>query len=260
MSLSSENETMLRHIFLSIILWFSLVGHVSAQEPNWSDYAQLLKRYVSIGVRHETHLAQVDYRAIRADALWPRVVELIEDYPLERLTSREERLSFYINAYNILAIKMVVDHWPLESIKDVGGFFTPVWKIGVGHLGGREVTLDEIEHRILRPMGEPRIHLAIVCASVSCPDLRAEPYTAATLAQQLDEQSRRFLNNTAKGLRVEDGVIRVSKIFDWFEDDFSELGGVELFLRRHRAGLPPGLPWRADIPYDWRLNSTESES
>jgi len=251
---------MLRHLVLSLILWFSLLGHVLAQEPDWSDYAQLLKRHVSQGMRYDTRLAQVDYRAIRTDPLWPRVVDLIQGYPLERLASREERLSFYINAYNILAIKMVVDHWPLESIKDAGGLFTPVWKVAVGRLEGREVTLDEIEHRILRPMGEPRIHLAIVCASMSCPDLRAEPFTSVRLDGQLDEQSRRFLNNPAKGLRVEDGVIRVSKIFDWFEDDFSKVGGVDSFLRRYRADLPPELPWRADIPYDWRLNSTESDS
>jgi len=251
---------MLRHLVLSITLWFSLPGHVSAQEPDWSEYVQLLKRHVSEGVRHETRLAQVDYRAIHTDPLWPRVVKLIQGYPLERLASREEQLSFYINAYNVLAIKMVVDHWPLESIKDAGGFFTSVWKLPVGRLGGRAVTLDEIEHRILRPMGEPRIHLAIVCASVSCPDLRDEPYVAARLDAQLDDQSRRFLDNPAKGLRVEDGVIRVSRIFDWFEDDFSRLGGVESFLRRYRADLPSELPWRADIPYDWRLNSTESGS
>ena len=242
-------------LLLIVVLMFAFVGITVAAEPDWSDYERLLKAHVTQGVSDGVPLAQVDYPAIRISPLWPKVVNLIEQYPVEHLANRDERLSFYINAYNILAIKMVIDHWPVESIKDAGSLFSPVWKKTVGHIGGNAVTLDEIEHRILRPMGEPRIHFAIVCASVSCPDLLDEPYMAPKLDQQLDDQTRHFLNNSAKGLRVDGNRLRVSKIFDWFEKDFEQAGGIEPFVRRYRDDLPKGLSLRTNIPYDWNLNS-----
>ncbi len=159
-------------------------------------------------------------------------------------------------SYNILALKKVVDHWPADSIKDSGSLFTPVWDKPVGSLGGKTVTLGDVEHKILRPMSEPRIHLAIVCASVSCPDLRNEPYTAAKLNDQLDDQAKQFLTNKGKGLNIEKKTIRISKIFDWFEEDFDISGGVRAFITRYREDLP-ALSIKANIPYDWAVNGIE---
>ena len=241
-------------IFITVLS--SVFATADAAEPDWGDFAQLLNRHVSYDSPFGIELAQVDYPRIKTDPLYNKVITLIADYPVSRLSSREERLSFYINAYNILAIKMVIDHWPINSIKDAGGFFTSVWKMPVGVIDGKTVTLDEIEHKILRPMGEPRIHMAIVCASVSCPDLRPEPYTADQLHAQLDDQIQRFLNNQGKGLRIEAGVIMVSKIFDWFEEDFSQYGNVAGFIRRYRSDLPAKLSIKPDIDYNWSLNYT----
>lgn len=103
-------------------------------------------------------------------------------------------------------------------------------------------------------MGEPRIHLAIVCASVSCPDLRNEPYTATTLNKQLDEQANAFLRNDKKGLHIAKDEILVSKIFKWFKKDFEKVGGVEAFTRGYRADLPVAYEIDADIDYDWSVN------
>ncbi len=105
-------------------------------------------------------------------------------------------------------------------------------------------------------MGEPRIHLAIVCASVSCPDLRNEPYTAVKLESQLDDQVQQFLNNQGKGLKIENKVIRLSKIFDWFEEDFDGNGGIAGFIKKYRPDLPE-LRIKANIPYDWSVNGVE---
>lgn len=217
-----------------------------AAEPDWGDYARLLERHV----REDGAANRVDYAALRHELVFERVVEQLAAFPPERLASREERLAFYVNAYNILAIKVVLDHWPLQSIRDAGSLLRPVWRRPAGVVGGRTVTLDEIEHGLLRALGEPRIHIAIVCASMSCPDLRREPYTAA----QLDDQVRRFLNHTVKGLRVEDGRIRTSRISGWFAPDFEPAGGVEAFVRRYRTDLPAGHPLHTDLPYDWSLN------
>ncbi|WAK03319.1 DUF547 domain-containing protein [Methylobacter sp. YRD-M1] len=226
-----------------------------AQEPDWTSYQTVLK-HVKPGSKNNVSLMLVDYSAIKNNDSLDKAYRDLAAFKLERLTSREEKLAFYINAYNILAMKIVADHWPTESIKDIGSLFSPVWDKPAGELGGKTVTLGEVEHSILRPMGEPRIHLAIVCASVSCPDLRNEPYLAARLDEQLAEQTRRFLNNTGKGLRVEENTMHVSKIFDWFEDDFKSQGGISAFIKRYKAGLPE-LILKTNLPYDWAVNGTQ---
>ena len=103
-------------------------------------------------------------------------------------------------------------------------------------------------------MGEPRIHLAIVCASVSCPDLKNQPYTAAILNKQLDEQAHTFLRNDKKGLYIENDEIMVSRIFKWFKHDFDKVGGVDVFIRGYRPDLPVDYAITAGIVYDWSVN------
>ncbi|MEX0619457.1 MAG: DUF547 domain-containing protein [Pseudohongiellaceae bacterium] len=224
-----------------------------AEPPDWAAYNELLQRHLSPaeedGIRH----ARVNYSAMQNDPLYAEVLSLLEQQSLDELATNEQRLAFYINAYNILAIKMVVDHQPLQSIRDAGSWFSPVWKKPIGTLGGEAVNLDYIEHEVLRRMDEPRIHFAIVCASLSCPDLRGEAFTADPIDKQLDEQTREFLANPDKGLRLERGSVRVSRIFDWFSDDFEDSGGVGTFIRQHHQ-IPPDLPIRADLPYNWKLN------
>jgi len=186
----------------------------------------------------------------------PRYLQLVSQFETATpaaLVNQQERLAFYINAYNVYAIKMVIDNMPLNSIRDAGSLFTQVWKKPVGTIAGEPITLDQIEHAILRSMGEPRIHFAIVCASLSCPNLRQEAYRAQILEQQLDDQVKIFLNDDSKGLVLEGQRLRLSQIFDWFEEDFDPLGGVEAFVRGYRE-LPQQVNWRANLPYNWDLN------
>ncbi len=238
-----------------MLIGLMIFSQVSAQQPDWTDYEQVLSHLKS-GKKHDIDLILVDYPSIRAEGSLQRAYETIANFDTTQLKTQQEKLAFYINAYNILALKMVADHWPLESIKDVGSLFRSVWKQPAGQLSGRAITLGELEHQILRPMGEPRIHLAIVCASVSCPDLRREPYRPEILAQQLDDQAVRFLHNAGKGLRIEDHVIRISKIFDWFEEDFDKSGGVSVFIHHYRPDLA-AYPIKANLPYDWSVNSLQ---
>ncbi|MBF0283911.1 MAG: DUF547 domain-containing protein [Magnetococcales bacterium] len=223
-----------------------------AEEPDWTPYAQLLQQNLSRHTAQGIELAWVNYSALKLDGRFSQLVENLAAFDPAKLNGSSEKLAFYINAYNILALKMVLDHWPVASIKEVGNFLVPVWKKEAGRLGGRTVTLDELEHQILRPMGEPRLHLAIVCASLSCPDLRHEPYTAAQLERQLDDQALTFLRNPAKGLTLEGDKVRVSRIFSWFEEDFK--GGVAPFLQRYRTDLPASFSPAADLPYNWSVN------
>jgi len=243
-----------KHGGLSVLIMLcTLAFNASAlATPDWSLYNTLLNQYVVQSEKDGTHYNGLDYSTLGKDPRFTEMLNILQSYPIETLTESSQRIAFYINAYNIFAIKMVVDHYPLESIRDVGSFLRPVWNRRAGTLGGDDVTLDQIEHDILRKLGEPRIHFAIVCASVSCPDLRAQAFESELLSEQLDEQVSGFLRNAQKGLEVDKGLIRVSKIFDWFEEDF-EPAGAEAFIRRYRD-LPANTRVRANLDYDWSLN------
>jgi len=228
-------------------------------------YAGLLARHTQ--TVSDAAGTRVDYAALRADPAWRRLVASLAAAEPGALSARDERLAFWINAYNVLAIDWLVREGPVESIRDLGSLLRPVWKKKAGEIGGRDVTLDEIEHRILRPLAEPRIHMAIVCASTSCPSLRREPFRAADLEPQLDEQARAFLADPRKGLALDRTarVARISKIFDWFAGDFDASGGVRAFLAHHAP--EPERAWLAEqgprlalryLEYDWRLNGTGS--
>ncbi len=177
----------------------------------------------------------------------------------------DARLAFWINAYNILTLDLVRRNHPVVSIKDIGSFFSPVWKTELGTIEGNAITLDEIEHEILRPEGDPRIHGAIVCASKSCPPLLRRPFRPETLDADLDFAMRAWLKNPAKGVAIDRAAkeVRVSKIFQWFEADFEAKGGVRATIARYVSPADatwlrgPGrlAPFRY-FEYDWSLNGT----
>jgi len=138
-------------------------------------YHRLLARHVAPGVIDGISSTLVDYGALRAD---PDYARALDDFAAADPAhmSRAERFAFRINAYNLTAIRTVVDRYPMQSIKDGGNLLFPIWKKKVATVAGTQRSLDGVEHGILRPeFGDPRVHFAIVCASLSCPDLRAEP-------------------------------------------------------------------------------------
>ncbi|NBB73438.1 MAG: DUF547 domain-containing protein [Bacteroidetes bacterium] len=221
----------------------------------------------------QTHVdaaGMVDYAALQAnhdDALAPYLQQLAETDPAN--LSEEARLAFWINAYNALTLKLIVDHYPVERIKDItpaGGPSIPKlnapWHVEVGEVGGQMRTLDEIEHEIIRErFDEPRIHFALVCAAVSCPRLRREAFTGARLDAQLDDQARRFLRTRAKNqIPAGDDAIRLSRIFKWFEEDFGEnTDDVQRYLAPYFEGAVQAKLQAAAydvgyLDYDWTLN------
>lgn len=222
-------------------------------------YAELLERH-TIAV-DDIASTRVDYAALRTNGDWTRLVESLKTSDPQRLATREERLAFWINAYNILAIDLVRRNHPVDSIRSIGSLFSPVWKRPAGEIGGRVHTLDEIEHEILRPMGEPRVHGAIVCASLSCPPLRREPYRARALVAQLEDNVERWLADPRKGARIDRSTrtLELSPILDWFAEDFE--AGVVPFVASHLA--PADAAWIRSqgeglrlryFDYDWSLN------
>ncbi|MEM1096648.1 MAG: DUF547 domain-containing protein [Bacteroidota bacterium] len=214
----------------------------------------------------------VDYAALQAsDALVPYLRRLATTDPSSLDDS--DRLAFWLNTYNALTLKLIVDHYPTKSIlrlSPVGirglPFLIPKvntpFKVDVGEVGGEVVTLDHVEHGIIRErFDEPRIHFALVCAALSCPPLRREAYVGDRLDAQLDDQARTFLANPDRNVvEPEEGVIRVSKIFKWFEEDF---GGSDKTLQQFlapyydgdiRAQLEAGAYDVKHMDYKWSLN------
>ena len=237
-----------------IVLFFAPVI-TSAIEPPMDLYQKILAQYVKTETHDGVTLNWVNYSSLKNDTDFTQLVNQIAEFSPEQLDGAQEQMAFYINAYNILALKTVADHWPVKSIKDIGSFLKPVWKKEAGNIGGKQFSLDEIEHEVLRPMGDPRIHMAIVCASVSCPDLRTEPYTANKLNEQLNDQADNFLSNPQKGLNVKGNEAKTSKIFDWFADDFIKANGsVRDFIKQYSDISEDITLTRGGLPYNWSVN------
>ena len=246
---------LLKTAVIAALLGVALPAHAPAYAGEDDAYARLLKAHVRPGVVSGIKLALVDYRAVKADPAYAQALNALAESRPDALTSDAERIAFWVNAYNLAAIKAVLDQYPTKSIKDGGSLLSPIWKKKVATVGGTPYSLDDIEHGILRKaFKEPRVHFAIVCASLSCPDLRAEPYDAARLDAQLDQQAAAFLSNATKGLKpgADGKSARASSIFKWFAGDFGlgrrgglhprqvEPGGRRPARRAHRLG--PVLP------------------
>lgn len=173
----------------------------------------------------------------------------------------DKRLATLINAYNAWTLKLIIDHYPVDSIKDIGSFFISPWQKDIVPWLGKTIDLDEIEHEIIRKnYQEPRIHFALVCASKGCPPLKKEPYKGETLDAQLEESKKNFLLNSAKNthkLKGDELTLKVSSIFKWFPEDF---GGKDKLKEYLVEGM--GIQERAKgkkieleyLDYDWDLN------
>jgi hypothetical protein len=180
--------------------------------------------------------------------------------------TRSQQLAFWLNAYNAFTVRLVLDEWPLASIRDVGWLPNAAFRrrfIPMPALRGGTISLDAIEHDVVRPgFHEPRVHFALVCAAKSCPVLRREAYRAADLDAQLDDQGTSFLRDPARNrFDVASATLELSAIFDWYRQDF-EAGGRSLadfvvpFLDGPTAAAVRSSP-RVSIvflPYDWSLN------
>lgn len=186
---------------------------------------------------------------------------------------KAQQMAFLINAYNGFTVELILTRWPkLESIKDLGSLLLSPWKPKWVPLLGGKVSLDDIEHGMLRQRGrydDPRVHFAVNCASIGCPALREEAFDAARLDAQLDEQALRFLSDrTRNRYDTASGRLQVSKIFDWFGEDF-RLGhrgiiSLPVFLARYadmladapadRERVRAGKAEIGFLDYDWKLN------
>jgi Protein of unknown function, DUF547 len=206
------------------------------------DFDVLLKKHVSA-------TGKVNYKGFKEDkaALENYITWLSENTPTAQ-TSKNEKLAYWINAYNALTIKLILDNYPLPKITNLDGGKT--WDVKRFTLGGKKYSLNDIENTIIRPMGEPRIHFALNCAAKSCPPLFNEVFTAEKLNAQLEARTRKFVNNLEAN-NLKGNEIKISNIFNWYGKDFDN---VLNFINKYAA-----VKVKSDVKigfgeYDWRLN------
>ncbi len=261
-------------IFMCVFIMLSFSAPVIAAGFDYSRYEELLKRYTKPGVSIDgIRVTAVDYASLAKEkgkqgSDYGSLLKTVESFNPENLDSREEKIAFWINVYNIGAIKTIIEYYPVDSIrsKKIKWTGTP-WDRKAITVGGKEYSLGQIENDILlRTFKDLKIHFGINCASVSCVNLRQEPYRGAALTKQLEEQAREFLGDQQKGLRIDrqKKVIYLSQIFKFDKKDFDERGGGAIhfilpFLRVEDQEFVKKDKIKVDyLNYDWKLNDIKN--
>ena len=239
-------------------------------------WSVLLRRHVR--QQPGGHATRLHYAGMAADrAELRRYLAALSAVPMRDFSAwpKAERQAFLLNAYNAFTVELVLGRYPgLASIRDLGSLFSTPWKRRWIPLLEAEVSLDDIEHAMLRQRGaydDPRVHFAANCASVGCPALREEAYAAATLDAQLDDQARRFMSDRSRNRwNAAKERLELSKIFDWYGEDFRlghrGIASLPAFAARHadvladdasaRERIRGGKVAIAFLDYDWALNDT----
>ncbi|MCB0633939.1 MAG: DUF547 domain-containing protein [Lewinella sp.] len=210
--------------------------------------------------QHVSEAGWVDYQGfIRDSSKFKDYLQLLsQNYPNDRNWSKNEQIAYWINAYNAFTIKLIMDHYPVASIKDIKNgipFVNTVWDIKFINIEGAEYDLNNIEHGILRPKyQEPRIHFAVNCASISCPKLQRFAYTGTKLDEQLDKAARDFINDSAKN-KLSPDKVQLSKILNWYWGDFKDQYDSRIELINKYAESKVNTDAEVEfLEYDWGLN------
>lgn len=239
------------HLFFIVALLATIpFFHLSAQKPteegpiiSHRQWGELLEQYVDEN-------GNVNYASFRKN------VHSLDDY-LEYLASIEpkedwpkaEILSFYINLYNAATVRLILQHYPVASIRNINQPWARKWI----RLGEKELSLNDIEHKILRKMDEPRIHFAINCASASCPKLLAVAFEAQSLEEQLEKVSREFVNDPARNEIAPDNV-SLSALFKWYKKDFTKEDSLLEYISQFTNQTISAKAKVNYLKYDWTLN------
>lgn len=231
--------------YILIVLLAVLAVSLPTKAQNLNDHA-----YNKLLQKHVNNHGEVNYQAIKTDPqLLLASLEGFTKTQANKSWSQEERLAYWINAYNAFTIKLIIDHYPIKSIKDIKN----PWDQEFIPIGKQLMSLNQIEHDILRKMKEPRIHFAIVCASKSCPKLLNEAYTPSKLDLQLTLATEEFLSDETKN-NLSEETIKLSKIFKWFSEDFTTNGSLIDFLNLYAPIEISQKAKKSYMDYNWDLN------
>jgi hypothetical protein len=244
---------------------------IAAPAGSDSAFDDLLDRYVIPGSDGINRVDYARWQAHLADRT--ALAEYLAALALKRPSTmaRNEAFAFWANLYNAATLKIIIDNYPVRSIRDIkskSGLFDVKallgpWRTRIATVEGRPVSLDDIEHEIMRPtFKDPRIHYAVNCAAIGCPNLGPRAFRAETLEKDLDAAARAFVNHPRGARSGPDGVLRVSSLYKWYREDF---GGTDAGIVAHlQQYAGPGLVAklqrvsRIDDDYDWSLNQAGS--
>jgi hypothetical protein len=242
---------------------YGVENHFDHSHKHWTNF---LHKFVVV----RGHESAVAYGRVKTDKGelegYLALLQKVTKPEFDRF-SENQKLAFLINAYNAFTIKLIVDHYPVKSIKDTGSFLKSPWKIKFFTLFGEERYLDNIEHDMVRKwFQEPRIHFALVCASKGCPALHNEAFTADRLESQLEDGAKNFLTDSAKNrYSTETRKLELSSIFKWYGEDFvKKFGSVEAFVASRITENPDSQRMIREkkasltfLEYDWSLNDAK---
>jgi hypothetical protein len=221
-------------------------------DQNHTKFSEVLSEF-SKQIENQT---LVNYKGLKAKkGKLTEYLKQVEDLTKKEFKSfsSDQKLAFWINIYNAYTLDLIVTHYPIKSIKDIGSFFSGPWSQKIVKVFGKKMTLDQVEHKTIRKQfKEPRIHFAVNCASIGCPSLLPEAFTADKIEEQLDKSTKNFLNNKTKNYE-KNGTLYLSKIFDWYGDDFIEkYGSYKNFVKKYYS--LSGEYKVEFLEYDWKLN------
>jgi hypothetical protein len=247
-------------------LWDRWLRHdpESAMTIDHSSWDNFLKAYVISGA---DGISRVRYGSVSNDDL-ARLREYIGNLENVQVSAlnRDQQLVYWINLYNALTVDVILSHFPVNSIKDIdispGWFSDGPWGKSLVTIEKEDITLDDIEHRILRPIWkDPRIHYAVNCASIGCPNLQQRAFVAENAEDLLEKAAKEYVNH-GRGARIENGELIASSIYKWFVSDFggNDLGVIEHLRKYAESDLNislMGVESISDHEYDWTLNGAQ---
>lgn len=233
----------------SLLLFLILVANqLQAQDIHkHQQWDKLLKTYVDDN-------GNVNYKAIKQNQeKLDSYLGLLNDNPPKDSWTKNQKKAYLINAYNAYTVKLIIDNYPTESIRDIGGFFSNPFSSQFAKIGGKAYSLDDIEKGMLLKMGDPRVHFAVNCASESCPKLVNEAYVASKLDEQLDAAAREFIHSNKN--KLSKTKVELSKIFKWYESDFETNGNSVIDFINKYSKVNISEDASIDyLSYSWKLN------
>lgn len=242
-------------VLFVILLQSCLTFHGQGDAPSHEVFTQLLQKNVTADGR-------VDYKGfVRDSVAFNRYLTILStNPPNEKTWSREEQMAYWINVYNAYTIQLIVQYYPIKSIKDIGSsiqipFINTPWDIRFISIGEEKMDLNKVEHGILRKkFDDPRVHMALVCASKSCPVLLNEAYDPKRLDAQLTRQAKAFLADVKRNKINQDNAA-ISMIFKWYGMDFNNKNeSVRSFINAYAPTQINGDTKISYMDYDWSLN------
>ncbi|MFD2791113.1 DUF547 domain-containing protein [Arenibacter sp. H213] len=203
--------------------------------------------------KHVNKSGDVDYKGFKIDRdPLEKYLEYLKNHKPPESAGRQEKLAYYINLYNAATVKLIVDNYPLKSIKDLRN----PWGQDVVAMGKEIISLGDLEHKILRKMDEPRIHFAINCASYSCPKLLNQAFTASNLETLLEQTAIDFINDKKRNVLATDEA-SLSEIFKWYKKDFTSGGSLVDYINKYAREKVDSKAKITYLTYNWTLNEAK---